>query len=106
VAESYHLNITGEEPAYWLLKIAFGPPSLVPAWSDSPHLAVVVAVTLRPEGGVAEYSLVSVACTRKVLRSLAAGEENCFKLFFTVDRARLLRACPQIDPTDFEDCDP
>jgi hypothetical protein len=103
VAESYHLTITHEEPAAWLLKIAFGPPSLVPAWPDSPHLAVVVAVTRRPEGGVANYDQVTVACTRDRLRELAIEEEDRQTLFFTVDRARLLRACPQINPNDFED---
>jgi hypothetical protein len=106
VAESYHLNITGEEPASWLLKLAFGPPSLVPSWPGSPHLAMVVAVTLRPEGGVAAYDEVTVPCTREKLRELAVTENDRFKLYFTVDRARLFRACPQIDPADFEECDP
>jgi hypothetical protein len=103
VAESYHLNITGEEPAAWLLKIAFGPPSLVPSWPDSPHLAVVVAITSRPQGGEADYDQVTVTCMRDRLRELAFGDADRRTLFFTVDRARLLRACPHIDPDDFEE---
>jgi hypothetical protein len=37
------------------------------------------------------------------LRELAMGEEERRTLFFTVDRARLLRTCSQINLTDFEE---
>jgi hypothetical protein len=103
VAESYHLNITGDEPAAWLLKLAIGPPSLVPAWQESPHLAIVVAIIGLAEDGQPDYEQVTVACTRDRLRELAIGEEGRRTLFFTVDRARLIKACPQIDPLDFEE---
>ena len=103
MAESYYLNISGEEPAAWLLKLAFGSPSHVPAWPSSPHMAVVVAITAPAEDGQPDYDEVTVACTRDRLRELAIGEAGRRTLFFTVDRARLLRACPQIDPLDFEE---
>jgi hypothetical protein len=103
VAESYHLSITGDEPAAWLLKLAVGPPSLLPAWPDSPHLAVVVAIIGVAEDGRSDYDQVTVACTRAALRELAAWQEDRKKLYFTVDRARLMKTCPQIDSADFEE---
>jgi hypothetical protein len=102
VAESYDLNISCEEPAAWLLKLTIGQPSLLPSWPDNLHLAVVVATTGLAEDGHSDYDHVTVACTRDQLRELAIREEDYRTLFFTVDRDRLLRACPQIDPTDFE----
>jgi hypothetical protein len=64
---------------------------------------VVVAVTSRAEDGRSDYDEVTVACTRDRLRDPADLEEDHEELFFTVDRVRLIRAYPQIDPLDFEE---
>ena len=102
MTESYHLSIVGEGPAAWLSRLVFGSPSYLPLWSTSPHLAGVVAVSSQAEDGEPDYAEVTVVCTWAQFRSLAAWEEFRKKLFFTVDRAHLFRACPQIDPLDFK----
>jgi hypothetical protein len=103
VAESYHLNIEGEEPALWLARLQVGPPSLIPTWPESPRLAVVVAITSPDEHDHWDYDEVTVCCTRAELARRADWENVRRKLCFTVDRARLLRACPRISTTDFEE---
>jgi hypothetical protein len=103
VAASYHLNIMGEEPAARLARILLGPPGHLPRRPDGPRLAVVVAITIEDEQGISDDSEVTVARTRAELARPGDRDDARENLSFTVDRARLPKAYPPIQTTDFEE---